>query len=140
MKRILICDDDVEIRDWLRLLLSECEVELTIVSGGEDALDAYAHARHGGESFDLLLCDLAMPYTNGFEVAQKIRAAGDSETPVLFMTAFDDDDSLCARAAELSVVPILHKPFKSVEDVYGAIESVLGVICGGRFRGVKEVT
>lgn len=140
MKRVLICDDDVEIREFLRLLLSECDVELTVVSGGEAAVDAYALARHTHESFDLLLLDLAMPYTNGFEVAQRVRDSGDTETRVLFMTGFDDNESLRARAAELSRNPILHKPFKSVEDVYSAIEAILGVGCGGRFRQTGDTS
>jgi DNA-binding response OmpR family regulator len=125
--RVLFADDDPDIRVLMAAIFRDMGVDAVAASGGEAALDAYALARHEEDAFDLLMLDLAMPYTNGFEVASKIRAAGDTTTPILFMTGFEEEYDLSERAAELTPLPILHKPF-TVQEFEARLESVLSEI------------
>ncbi|MBW3637360.1 MAG: response regulator [Armatimonadetes bacterium] len=123
-KHILIADDDYGLRLILRALLDSKGYEVRCVSGGEAALDAYANARAAKWPYELIVTDLGMPYTNGFEVAAKIRGVGDSETPILFMTASNEEIGLNERAAELTPFQILYKPFE-LDEFVRRIECVL---------------
>lgn len=125
MKHVLIADDENDIRAIVGVLLNHLGCEYEPTSSGEMALDAYALARRSSRPFDLIILDLAMPYTNGFEVAEKIRSAGDLDTPIMFMTAFEKGDELSDRAAELTALPICRKPFAAME-MMAVIREALG--------------
>lgn len=104
--RILIADDSAEIAAMLALFLSiggDIEgggYDVTVASSGEEALERYAFAKHEERPFRLLILDLAMPFTNGFEVEEKIRATGDTWTRVVFLSA-DTPALESRRAADL---------------------------------------
>lgn len=126
MKYVLVADDENDLRAIVGVMLSNLKCEWQAISSGEQALDAYALARHSDRPFDLLILDLAMPYTNGFEVAERIRSAGDLDTPILFMTAFEKGEELSDRAMTLTAIPICRKPFCATE-MMAAIGEALGM-------------
>lgn len=118
MKRILVTDDDPEIRELLQLVLKDVGYDAVFTDGGEAGLNAYAQCRNDPCAFDLLIFDLAMPYTNGFEAASKIRELGDTKTPILFMTGFDEkDESIRTDAKKITPYPICYKPFEIIKLV-----------------------
>ena len=81
-RRILVIDDEVDIRESLELLLS---AEDYVVDLAENAATGLQKFEAG--AYDLILLDLMMPDRSGLEVLADIRQR-DRETPVFMMTAF----------------------------------------------------
>ncbi len=80
--RILVVDDEADIRESLQILL---EGEGYAVSTAENAVEGLRRFESG--VFDLVLLDLMMPDRSGFEVLDEIRKR-DRETPVFLITAY----------------------------------------------------
>lgn len=80
-KRLLIADDEEEIRDLLEFDLSQCGYEIVTASDGAEALKL-ALNKH----FDLVMLDVMMPKMNGFDVCKSIKAQK-PEIPVFLLTA-----------------------------------------------------
>lgn len=79
--KILIVDDEIEIRKVLRLLLENSGYEIVEASDGAKAVEAVKADPY----IDLCIMDIMMPLMNGIEATQKIREF--STVPVLFLTA-----------------------------------------------------
>jgi len=80
MTRILVVDDDPTTQRLLRIALNADGHEVAVASDGLEAL-----AEHGEDPADVIVLDIVMPGIDGFEVLQRIRAAGD-EVPVLILS------------------------------------------------------
>lgn len=80
-QRLLIADDDNEIRELLEFDLSHSGYEVDSAKDGEEALQK---ALTG--SYDLILLDVMMPKMNGFDVCKNIRISK-PEIPILMLTA-----------------------------------------------------
>ena len=81
MKRILIVDDDDEIRELLEFDISHSGYFLDTASDGKEGLQKALN-----NSYDLILLDVMMPKMNGFDVCKNIRQAKLS-IPILMLTA-----------------------------------------------------
>ena len=101
--RILVVDDDPEVRAFLEDVLAECGHRVEAVEGGEAALDAV-----DGEAPDLLLVDFAMPGMNGAELARAVRSRHPN-VPIVFVTGYAESEQL--EAALGGEAPVLRKPF-----------------------------
>ena len=107
-KRILVVDDDPTIRRLVELCLdgSACHVDLR--GGGDEAL-----AAAGVFDFDMLILDLIMPGTDGWEVMRKLRAT-DSPVRILVTSAHGGADTRM-RAELEGADGFLPKPFRPAE-------------------------
>lgn len=83
MMRILLVEDEENIRDVVKLNLEMEGFEVVISSNGKDALKKIAE-----QHFDLVVLDVMLPEVDGFQIVEKMRLH-DRETPVLFLTAKD---------------------------------------------------
>jgi len=82
--RILVCDDDPQIRRALNLILREAGYEVLVASTAAEALDRAAlDAPH------LAIVDLVLPDTHGIELCGRLREW--SEMPILVLSAIDDE-------------------------------------------------
>ena len=81
MKRILIVDDDDEIRDLLEFDVSQSGYFVDTASDGKEGLQKALN-----NSYDLILLDVMMPKMNGFDVCKNIRQAK-LAIPILMLTA-----------------------------------------------------
>ena len=81
MKRILIVDDDDEIRDLLEFDISQSGYFTDIAKDGAEALQKALN-----NVYDLIILDVMMPKMNGFDVCEKIRQAK-LAVPILMLTA-----------------------------------------------------
>ena len=96
-KRILFADDDSEIRETIRLLLT-CEGYETVeASNGKEVLEKMDH------TIDLVILDVMMPEMNGYTVCAELRKR--YTVPILFLTAksLDSDKTMGFSAVEMIV-------------------------------------
>lgn len=82
-KKILVVDDDQEIREILNILLSGEGFEVIMACDGEEAVALV------NEEIDLIILDVNMPKKSGFVVATEIRKR--TFAPILFLTAHSQD-------------------------------------------------
>ena len=87
MIKILVAEDDKALNDLVCSYLRASGYETTACYDGEQAL---AEMEKG--SFSLLVTDIMMPKTDGFALAEAVRAF-DDRIPILFMSARDDKPS-----------------------------------------------
>jgi PAS domain S-box-containing protein len=81
--RVLIADDNADMRDYLRRLLS-AEYELTMVSNGAEALAVLDRAPLP----DLVVTDVMMPVVDGFELMRRLRGNERTRTlPIIMLSA-----------------------------------------------------
>jgi len=103
--RILIADDDPNIRIALRAALEAEGFEVLDVANGRQAIEWLLHV-----SVDLAILDLAMPHFDGLEVLSELRLVrGTSLPPVLILTAYDSVTA-AMEAARRGAVGFLSKP------------------------------
>ena len=83
MKKVLIVDDDPEIRNFYGLLLRREGWEVVEAESGQDAL-----SKARAESPDLVLLDVMMPDMDGYEVCRHLRADPQTaDLPILMISA-----------------------------------------------------
>jgi CheY-like chemotaxis protein len=106
-KRILIVDDDPNIRRFVTLALTDdSPYSVSAVSSAEAALLHISRQR-----VDLLFTDIHMPGMNGLELVERVHEL-DPETAVIVFTVSPQDLS-AERAAELKVDCLLEKPVET---------------------------
>ena len=88
MLKILIAEDDRELRQLFSHVLIKHGYAVTGVSNGQQALDAM-----DAGYFDLIISDIMMPVLDGYELVRQLREVGNT-TPVLMITAKDAFDDM----------------------------------------------
>lgn len=88
MFKILIAEDDSELRQLFQHVLSKNGYAVTGVANGEDALNAVETSY-----FDLIISDIMMPKMDGYELVRALRETG-STVPVMMITAKDAFDDM----------------------------------------------
>lgn len=115
--RVLVVEDDPRIAGLLRLGLQAKGLEVTVAEDGSRGGETWAA---GG--YDLVILDVMLPGIDGISLCSERRAAGD-RTPVLFLTAREDDDAR-ARALTAGASEYMTKPF-AYEDLLARIRRLL---------------
>src|SRR6202790_2440311 len=105
--RILVVDDEPQIRRVLRATLTAQGYEVTDARTGEDALGAVRDSR-----FDLILLDMNMPGMGGLEACRSIRAG--SEVAIIMLTVHDAERDKVA-ALDAGADDYIPKPFSTAE-------------------------
>ena len=113
---ILLVEDDADIADLLHLHLSDEGYEVEIVGDGTEGLD---RARSGDH--DLIILDLMLPGTDGFDICRELRAE-DRTTPVLMITAKSEEIDK-VLGLELGADDYITKPF-SIREVLARIKAM----------------
>jgi len=118
--RVLLADDDDELRELLSRHLRGLGYEVAAFPSGEHAL---AHARNASEPFDVLVTDMTMPGMSGADLADRIRELLPG-LPVIVCTGYSDllDE---AEAARRGFDRFLMKPVGRA-DLARALQGVLG--------------
>lgn len=107
---ILIVDDDRDLRLMLRRILEQAGYDVIEAPDGEQALNMYKAAQP-----DVVILDVMMPYMNGFEVAQRMRAnRAISWTPILMLTGLQGV-SKTVEGLEAGADDYLGKPYSGAE-------------------------
>jgi CheY-like chemotaxis protein len=103
---ILVVDDDPDLREFLRLMLTSLGFEVTSAANGQEALDDME-----GHDPDLILLDMKMPVMNGWEFCRALEGR-DTHPPIVVLTAAPDP---AGRAAEVHADGWLGKPFECAD-------------------------
>jgi signal transduction histidine kinase len=105
---ILVVDDTPENLTAIEVALDELNYRLVKVQSGKEALRRLLR-----QDFALILLDVQMPTMSGFETARLIRARDRSRhVPIIFITAYDRDDTEVLEAYRLGAVDFLLKPIQ----------------------------
>jgi DNA-binding response OmpR family regulator len=118
--RILIIEDDTEVRDLLSILLSRAGYEISVASDGIEGIHAYRT-----DPADLIITDLVMPGKEGLETIVDLRR----EFPDLKIIAISggglDGQSNYLNAARLcGATMTFRKPFKN-QEIVDAVDGLL---------------
>ncbi|MCW2581459.1 MAG: mprA [Klenkia sp.] len=115
--RLLVVDDEPNIRELLSASLRYAGFEVATAADGQQALAVAAQFRP-----DLLVLDVMMPGLDGFGVVRRLRQNG-TQTPVLFLTARDAAEDKVSGLT-LGGDDYVTKPF-SLDEVLARIRAVL---------------
>lgn len=108
--KVLIADDEDEIRDLLRYSLENEEYQVIETTNGEDALEKIK-----AEKPDLVILDVMMPKMTGFEVCEKLRSDGATcLIPVIMLTSLAQTKDKIT-GIKLGADEYLTKPFEPFE-------------------------
>ena len=88
MEKILIAEDDQELRQLFTHVLTKNGYEVVGVLNGQEALDAMKN-----DYFDVIISDIMMPVMDGYTFVSQLRELGNT-TPVLMITAKDAFDDM----------------------------------------------
>jgi PAS domain S-box-containing protein len=114
--RVLLVDDDSDVRDVTASMLEAFGYHVTPAASGQAALDLL----DGGAAFDLHLFDFAMPGMNGVELARRVEARKPA-VPTVFITGYAD-----AKALQIGDRPIVMKPFRP-DNLAETLRKAIGV-------------
>ena len=118
-RRVLVVEDELAIRELLRLHLELAGFVLEEAGDGRHALDA-ARARE----FDLILLDVMLPGLDGISVCQAIRKSGpNTRTPILMVTARDGEADTVV-GLESGADDYVTKPF-GVRELMARVNALL---------------
>jgi CheY-like chemotaxis protein len=122
--RILLAEDDCELRSALASLLEHDGYQVHAVASGAALLDYLGTALlgDGPQPADVIVTDVRMPGFNGLSIAEGLRANG-WQQPIVVITAFDDA-TIRARVDGLGAARLFGKPFE-LQAVEQAIASFL---------------
>ncbi|HEX5182838.1 MAG TPA: response regulator [Allosphingosinicella sp.] len=104
--RILLVDDDPDVRNVAAAVVAELGFEVAGAESGEAALKLLE-----ARPFDLLITDVAMPAMNGVDLAHRARALA-PDLPILFASGYADLETF---GADLESENLIKKPFRLAE-------------------------
>jgi two-component system, OmpR family, response regulator len=114
--RILAVDDDLHIREVIRVALRKAGMSVVEARDGKEAL-----ARFTGEQPDLIVLDIGMPELDGLDVCRQVRKT--SDVPILFLTARDEEIDR-VLGLEIGGDDYVTKPF-SPRELVARINAIL---------------
>lgn len=121
MQKILVADDEEDIRLIIKFALEDKGYKVITASDGADAV-----AVADKEKIDLIILDAAMPRMDGYEACIKLKKdAKTRDIPVIFLTAIDlQKDKL--KSQRVGAVKFISKPFE-IEALIEDIASILNM-------------
>ena len=105
MKKILIIDDEEQIRNILRMYLIKEGYEISEAEDGEKGLKLFYE-----KPFDLVILDVMLPKKDGWSILREIKKY--TETPVIMLTARDDSEDE-VFGFEMGADDYITKPFNN---------------------------
>lgn len=115
--RVLVAEDDQEIRTALERILSYEGYEVSVANDGAAALDVVSKQKP-----DLVVLDVMMPHIDGLDVCRRMRAKGD-KTPILMLTAREETKDRVA-GLDAGADDYMAKPFE-LDELLARIRALL---------------
>ena len=119
-QRLLVVDDEEDIRESLKALFETCldDVDVSTAASGAIALDLLSK-----ETIDLIITDYKMPGMNGLEFLSRAAKQGPS-IPRILVTAFPDLEIAIRAINEANIENFFTKPFDA-DQVLEVVRSIL---------------
>jgi CheY-like chemotaxis protein/nitrogen-specific signal transduction histidine kinase len=114
--RVLVVDDDAGVREITVQMLRQIGYSVSEADNGQGALDTLAR----GETYDLLVMDIAMPGIDGIETVKRARQTAPGQR-VLYITGYADSARADRRTGD---DPLIKKPFRQ-RDLREAVRRAL---------------
>ncbi|MCL2071732.1 MAG: response regulator transcription factor [Oscillospiraceae bacterium] len=108
MKRVLVCEDEDTIRDFVVINLKRAGYDVTDVKNGEDALKAFENA-----PFDIVLLDIMMPGIDGTKVCRLLREKSKSVGIIMLSAKSQEMDKI--NCLMIGADDYVTKPFSPSE-------------------------
>ncbi len=113
-RRVLIAEDEVNLRNLLRLSLGQC-YDVEAVVDGVAAVEAFE-----ADPADLVILDIMMPRLDGFAVCEQIRK--ESDVPIIMLTALGGVDDI-VKGFNLGADDYITKPF-TFKELMARVDAV----------------
>ncbi len=110
MKRILIVEDEVAIREFEAINLKRVGYDIVEAGSGEEALDIYDN---DAEGFDIALLDISMPGMDGFQLCKELRQRSDTLGVIMLTARTQEMDKISGLM--LGADDYITKPFSPTE-------------------------
>ena len=117
--KILIVEDEEDVRQLLSDILTSGEHEVEVAANGTEGIKMFEQG-----SFDMVFTDLGMPDMSGWEVAKKIKDIN-GKVPIVLVTGWNveiQDD----KKKNYDVNIVIQKPFQ-VNQVLSSVQAVIGI-------------
>ncbi len=118
MRRILVCEDEDSIREFVVLNLKRSGYDVVSVNCGEEALKAFDSA---GGAFDIALLDIMMPGIDGIQVCKVLREK--SETMGIIMLSAKSQEMDKVSSLMIGADDYITKPF-SISELIARVDAV----------------
>ena len=129
MKRILVCEDEDAIREFVVMNLKRIGYDVVDVNCGEAALETFDAA---GGNFDIVLLDLMMPGIDGFTVCKKLREKS-STLGIIMLTARSQEMDKVSGLM-MGADDYITKPF-SLSELTARVDAIYRRVC---MRFIKD--
>jgi len=129
-QKILVVDDSKEIRELLRIVLTDAGYEVVLAENGIEALEKF------NNSIQLVVLDIMMPLCGGIDACTRIREQ--AEVPILFLTSKSTEEDL-VEGFEAGGDDYLIKPFSCTELLL-RVKALLRRAYGSVSEAKKEPT
>lgn len=123
MKKILVCEDEDVIRDFVVINLKRAGYDVTDVNCGEEALKVF-ESEHG--NFDVALLDIMMPGIDGFTVCKKLREK--SSTLGIIMLSAKTQEMDKVSGLMIGADDYMTKPF-SPSELTARVDAIYRRVC-----------
>lgn len=123
MKRILVCEDEDVIRDFVVINLKRAGYDVIDVNCGEEALKVFEHERG---NFDIALLDIMMPGIDGFQVCKKLRER--SSTLGIIMLSAKTQEMDKVSGLMIGADDYITKPF-SPSELTARVDAIYRRVC-----------
>ncbi len=119
MAKILVADDNDQIREALRVTLESEGYDIVEANDGIEALDVSSE-----QTPDVILLDISMPRMNGIEALKRLKAFSVTQNiPVVMVTALADRDTV-ATAVKLGLRDYIVKPW-AIDELLKIVENAI---------------
>lgn len=119
MSKILVVEDERDIRDLIGFTLRFAGFDVTVAEDGVQALELVSR-----EKPDLILLDVRMPRMSGYEACRRLKEnSATSSIPVVFLSAKGQDDEI-KEGLESGAVEYIVKPF-APDELTNQIRDIL---------------
>lgn len=123
MKRILVCEDEDVIRDFVVINLKRAGYEVVDVNCGEKALEVFEKERG---NFDVALLDIMMPGIDGFQVCKKLREKSSTLGILILSAKTQEMDKV--NGLMLGADDYIAKPF-SPSELTARVDAIYRRVC-----------
>lgn len=133
MKRILVCEDEDAIRDFVVINLKRAGYDVYDVNCGEEALRVFDEENG---NFDIVLLDIMMPGIDGFTVCRKLREK--SSTPGIIMLTAKAQEMDKVNGLMIGADDYITKPF-SPSELTARVDAIYRRVCMSFIKDDKSM-